>query len=103
LPEAAIAAVPLIGGAITEGLDWHWIFWVNVPIGLVAAGLAARLLPESYGALRRLDLAGVTLVTAGVTSIVWALARSGSSAPGPSLSATQPRSSCLAPPSLPPS
>ncbi len=75
LAGLAIAAGPLIGGAITEGLDWHWIFWVNVPIGLIAAGLATRLLPESHGAPKRLDLPGVTLVTAGVTAIVWALVR----------------------------
>ena len=73
LAGLAIAAGPLIGGAITEGLDWHWIFWVNVPIGLIAIAAAARLLPESHGAPRRLDLPGVTLVTAGVTAIVWAL------------------------------
>ena len=75
LAGLAIAAGPLIGGAITEGLDWHWIFWLNVPIGLIAAALAARLLPESHGAPKRLDLAGVTLVTAGVVAIVWALVR----------------------------
>ena len=49
LAGLAIAAGPLIGGAITEGLDWHWIFWLNVPVGLTATALAARLLPESHG------------------------------------------------------
>ncbi len=75
LAGLAVAGGPLVGGAFTEGLDWHWIFWLNVPIGLIAIGLAARLLPESHGAQARLDLAGVTLVTAGVTAIVWALVR----------------------------
>jgi EmrB/QacA subfamily drug resistance transporter len=75
LAGLAIAGGPLIGGAFTEGLDWHWIFWLNVPIGLVAAALASRVLPESRGAQTRLDLAGVALVTAGVVAIVWALVR----------------------------
>ena len=75
LAGLAVAAGPLVGGAVTEGLDWHWIFWLNVPIGLAATALALRLLPETYGAAARLDLAGVMLVTTGVTAIVWALVR----------------------------
>jgi MFS family permease len=75
LAGLAIAAGPLIGGAVTEGLDWHWIFWLNVPVGLAATAAAARLLPESHGTHKRLDLAGVTLVTAGVVAVVWALVR----------------------------
>jgi EmrB/QacA subfamily drug resistance transporter len=75
LAGLAVAAGPLVGGAVTEGLDWHWIFWLNVPIGLIATVLAARVLPESYGASERLDLTGVTLVTASVVVIVWALVR----------------------------
>ena len=75
LAGLAVAAGPLVGGAVTEGLDWHWIFWLNVPIGLIATAFATRLLPESHGAPERLDLIGVTLVTAGVVAIVWALVR----------------------------
>jgi MFS family permease len=60
---------------VTQSIDWHWIFWINVPIGVVAAILGVRLLPESYGAPERLDLVGVGLVTAGVVSLVWALSR----------------------------
>jgi EmrB/QacA subfamily drug resistance transporter len=75
LAGLAVAAGPLIGGAVTEGLDWQAIFWLNVPIGLAATALGARLLPESHGVPQRLDLAGVTLVTAGVVAIVWALVR----------------------------
>ena len=78
LAGLAVAAGPLVGGVVTEGLDWHWIFWLNVPIGLIAIGLAARLLPESHGGPARLDLPGVTLVTAGVVAIVWALVRANS-------------------------
>ena len=75
LAGLAVAAGPLVGGAVTEGLDWQWIFWLNVPIGLIAAVLAAWLLPESHGAPEQLDLIGVTLVTTGVVAIVWAVVR----------------------------
>jgi len=79
LAGLAVAAGPLIGGGITEGIDWHWIFWINVPIGVVALVLCVRLLPESYGARERLDLAGVALVTGSVVALVWALVRANQS------------------------
>jgi EmrB/QacA subfamily drug resistance transporter len=75
LAGLAVALGPVVGGVVTEGIDWHWIFWLNVPIGLVAALLGLRLLPESYGASERLDLIGGGLVTAGVVALVWALTR----------------------------
>ena len=75
LAGLAVAMGPIVGGAITQSIDWHWIFWINVPIGLVAVLLGMRLLPESYGARERLDLVGVGLVTAGVVAVVWALSR----------------------------
>jgi EmrB/QacA subfamily drug resistance transporter len=75
LAGLAVALGPVVGGAITEGIDWHWIFWLNVPTGVVAALLGLRLLPESYGASERLDLIGVGTVTAGVVALVWALTR----------------------------
>ena len=75
LAGLAVALGPIIGGAVTQGLDWHWIFWINVPIGAVALPLARRLLPESYGARERLDLVGAALVTAAVVAVVWALVR----------------------------
>jgi EmrB/QacA subfamily drug resistance transporter len=75
LAGLAVAAGPLVGGAVTEGLNWHWIFWINVPIGVAAVALSVRLLPESHGARERLDLTGVGLVTGGVVAIVWALVR----------------------------
>jgi EmrB/QacA subfamily drug resistance transporter len=77
LAGLAVALGPIVGGAITEGIDWHWIFWINVPIGLAAVLLGMRLLPESHGAPERLDLGGVLLVTAGVVALVWALTRGG--------------------------
>jgi EmrB/QacA subfamily drug resistance transporter len=71
----AVAAGPLVGGALTEGLDWHWIFWLNVPIGVLAAGLSARLLPESRGPAVGLDLGGVALVSLACVGLVWGLVR----------------------------
>jgi EmrB/QacA subfamily drug resistance transporter len=77
LAGLAVAMGPIVGGAVTQGIDWHWIFWINVPIGAVAVLLGLRLLPESYGPPERLDLVGAGLVTAGVVSLVWALSRAG--------------------------
>jgi EmrB/QacA subfamily drug resistance transporter len=79
LAGAAVAAGPLVGGAVTQGINWHWIFWINVPIGVAAVLLSLRLLPESHGARERLDLTGVGLVTGGVVAIVWALVRANQS------------------------
>jgi EmrB/QacA subfamily drug resistance transporter len=75
LAGLAVAAGPVVGGAVTQGLDWHWIFWINVPIGVTAGLLSLRLLPETYGPAARLDLPGVALVSAGAVSVVWALVR----------------------------
>ncbi len=77
LAGLAVAMGPIVGGAVTQGIDWHWIFWINVPLGAAALPLAARLLPETFGARERLDPLGVTLVTAGVVAVVWALVRGG--------------------------
>jgi EmrB/QacA subfamily drug resistance transporter len=69
----AIAIGPLVGGAIAEGLAWQWIFWVNVPIGLVAIPLAIFRLEETHGPSARLDLPGLGLVSAGLLAVVWGL------------------------------
>jgi EmrB/QacA subfamily drug resistance transporter len=71
----AIAIGPLVGGAIVGGVSWHWIFWLNVPIGLVLAPLARRQLEETYGPDKGLDLPGLGLVSAGLLGIVWGLVR----------------------------
>src|ERR1700722_5398246 len=65
LAGLAVAAGPILGGLVTEELDWHWVFWLNIPIGVLATTLARWLLPESHGAPERLDLLGAALVTAG--------------------------------------
>jgi EmrB/QacA subfamily drug resistance transporter len=67
----AIAIGPLVGGAIAEGLDWHWIFWLNVPIGLVVLPLGILRLTESRGPAGGLDVPGLGLVSAGLLAVVW--------------------------------
>jgi EmrB/QacA subfamily drug resistance transporter len=71
----AIAIGPLVGGAISEGLAWQWIFWVNVPIGLVAIPMAYARLTETHGPSTRLDLPGLGLVSGGLLAVVWGLVR----------------------------
>lgn len=67
----AVALGPLVGGAIVEGISWHWIFWLNVPIGIVLVPFAWARLIESHGPYDRLDLPGLALASAGLLSLVW--------------------------------
>ena len=67
----AVAVGPVVGGAITQGVSWHWIFWVNVPIGIVTVLIARFRLTETYGPDRTLDLRGVALASIGLVGIVW--------------------------------
>ncbi len=71
----AVASGPLVGGAIVEGISWEWIFWVNVPIGLVAIPLVLTRMKESFGPDTSLDIRGLALVTGGALGIVWGLVR----------------------------
>ena len=68
-----VALGPVIGGAVVDGIDWHWIFWINVPVGLIVIPLALRKLQESRGVARRLDPPGVALVSGGLLGVVYAL------------------------------
>ncbi len=71
----AVALGPLVGGAVVQGLSWHWIFWINVPIGLALVPLSARLLSESHGPYGTLDLTGLVLGSGGAFGIVFGLVR----------------------------
>jgi EmrB/QacA subfamily drug resistance transporter len=68
----AVAAGPLVGGAVVEGIAWQWIFWLNVPIGLAVLPLS-RLLTESHGPDKALDLRGLALASGGLLGLVWGL------------------------------
>jgi EmrB/QacA subfamily drug resistance transporter len=71
----AVASGPLVGGAVVEGMSWQWIFWLNVPIGLVLIPLALTRLRETHGPSTRLDLPGLGLASAGLFGIVWGVVR----------------------------
>src|SRR5436853_198686 len=76
LPSIRRALGPLVGGAVVQAATWHWIFWINVPIGLVLVPLAATRLDESHGAVRRMDLRGLLLGSTGLFGIVYGLVQS---------------------------
>ena len=69
----AIAIGPLVGGVVIEGISWQWIFWLNVPIGLLVVPLALRRLDESHGDEKALDLPGLVLASGGLLSLVWGI------------------------------
>ena len=71
----AVALGPIVGGAVVQGISWQWIFWLNVPIGLVLAPLARLRLAESHGPATHLDLRGLALGSAGLFGVVWGLVR----------------------------
>src|SRR5271168_4547678 len=71
----AVALGPLVGGAVVQAISWHWIFWINVPIGIVLAPLALRWLSESHGPYGTLDLRGLMLASTGAFGIVFGLVR----------------------------
>jgi len=72
---SAGAAGVLLGGILTEGLGWEWVLWVNVPVSLIALALAPGLIPESRSEAehRHFDAAGAVTVTAGLSTLAYAL------------------------------
>ena len=71
----AVAFGPLVGGAVVSGISWHWIFWLNVPIGIALIPLAFTRLQETYGPSGKLDFPGLGLASGGLLGIVWGLVR----------------------------
>src|SRR3954453_1099970 len=71
----AVAFGPLVGGAVVSGISWQWIFWLNVPFGLVLIPLALLRLDEPFGPRQPLDFLGLGLASVGLFGIVWALVR----------------------------
>src|SRR3954469_3013020 len=72
-----VALGPVIGGAVVAGLDWTWIFWINVPVGLVLLPLAARNLRESHGPASGLDLPGLALAGGGLLGLTYGAVQAG--------------------------
>ncbi|MEW9529066.1 DHA2 family efflux MFS transporter permease subunit [Microbispora sp. NPDC049125] len=76
LTGLAVVAGPVVGGAVTQGLAWQWIFWLNVPIGLAVIPLVRRRIPESRGGGGGVDAGGLVLATGAALGLVWGLVRS---------------------------
>src|SRR5213080_2406341 len=70
-----VALGPFVGGAVVEGIAWNWIFWLNVPIGLVLAPLAWRRLTESHGPADKLDIRGLLLAGTGLFGLTFGIVR----------------------------
>jgi EmrB/QacA subfamily drug resistance transporter len=74
LAGLAVLAGPIVGGFIVTNFGWRWIFYVNLPVGVLIVGLALALVPDLRpGRRHRLDLAGVALATAGLFGVVFGL------------------------------
>ena len=71
----AVAIGPLVGGAVVSGISWHWIFWLNVPVGLVLDPLALLRLTRATARRPSSTCAGLALVSVGLFGIVWGLVR----------------------------
>ena len=70
-----VALGPALGGAVVEGISWEWIFWLNVPVGLILVPLALRFISESKGPESRLDLPGLALAAGGLFLLVFGVVR----------------------------
>lgn len=71
----ALIIGPAIGGFITEHFGWRWVFWINLPIGLIAIGLVLARLRESFGPAAALDIPGLLLIALAALALVWSLLR----------------------------
>jgi len=70
-----VALGPVVGGAVVDGFSWHWIFWLNVPIGIALVPVALAILSESRGPNRTLDVPGVALASSGLMGVVFGIVR----------------------------
>jgi EmrB/QacA subfamily drug resistance transporter len=70
-----VALGPFVGGAVVEGLAWQWIFWLNVPIGIILLPIAWSRLTESHGPAKTLDLPGLGLIGAGLFGVTFGIVR----------------------------
>jgi len=68
----AVAMGPVVGGAVVDGISWQWIFWLNVPVGILLLPLATRL-TESTGPDKALDLPGLAFASVGMLGLVWGI------------------------------
>ena len=66
---------PILGGALTQGLAWQWIFWLNVPLGLGAIPFVLRRVKEGFGQGTAVDLPGLLLFSVAAVGLVWGLVR----------------------------
>ncbi|MBV8835643.1 MAG: MFS transporter [Alphaproteobacteria bacterium] len=71
----ALIAGPILGGAIAQALDWRFIFWLNLPVGLAMLPLVRARIAESRGSDADLDFGGIVLVTGAALGVVWGLMR----------------------------
>src|SRR5439155_17077984 len=73
--NTAAAIGPPVGGLLLEYASWHWIFAINVPIGIVGVTLALRMMPETFDltAHQRVDWIGMTLIGGGIFALTYAL------------------------------
>jgi EmrB/QacA subfamily drug resistance transporter len=75
LAGLGVAVGPLIGGAVVEGWNWQGIFWINVPVGIIAIPIILAILPNAFGQRVRLDIPGVLLAGLGVLGVVFGIVR----------------------------
>src|SRR5258708_27169639 len=92
----ALIAGPILGGVIAEGFAWQWIFWINVPIGIVVIPLVLGRIQESVGTDSRIDIFGLLLATGAALTAAWGLTR------GNSIGWSSPEGVFSFPPALPP-
>jgi EmrB/QacA subfamily drug resistance transporter len=74
----AVLGGPVVGGAIAQGIAWQWIFWLNVPVGLLLIPLVRLRIPESFGPRTALDIGGLVCVSGAALGVVWGLVRGNS-------------------------